>query len=73
MSDGRVDRSYLAVRNKAILEHLQRGASFELIAQHFGLSRAAIKRIAFNVRTIPNADIRYLAANRAKSYSDFSA
>jgi transposase-like protein len=43
MSDGRVDRSYLAVRNKAMLEAYQRGASYNQLAEHYGISRASVK------------------------------
>jgi Mor family transcriptional regulator len=46
MSDGRVDRSYLAVRNKAILEaYHHRGASYEQLAQHYGLLRASVRQL----------------------------
>jgi Mor family transcriptional regulator len=42
---GRVDRSYLAERNKAIIEAYQRGASYEQLAQHYGLLRASVRQL----------------------------
>jgi FixJ family two-component response regulator len=65
----RVDRSYIADRNRAILDQLQRGTPLTQIAQHFGLDRRTVKNIAFNARTFPNADLTYLANPYAKPYS----
>jgi Mor family transcriptional regulator len=43
--DGRIDRSYLVERNKAIIEAYQRGASYEQLAQHYGLLRASVRQL----------------------------
>jgi DNA-binding NarL/FixJ family response regulator len=44
----RVDRSYLEPRNRAILEALQRGHTYQQVAEKFSLSRGAVKNIAYD-------------------------
>ena len=69
-ADKNVDRSFIGERNKRIVEVLQKGRlSYEQIALHFGMSRKAIKMIAYNIRKFPDADPKYLASPYAQPYS----
>jgi DNA-directed RNA polymerase specialized sigma24 family protein len=56
----RVDRSFIAERNRLLLRLAEHGHTYEQIAHATGLARNTIKRALYNARTRPEINLEHL-------------